>query len=172
MFKTISAAAVFALVSGFAFAAPPQPFYAGGDIGTTKVDGDSHRETGFGGFVGYKLNDQFAIEAGYRRLADTDIGNVGSVSIDQASVSVVGTYPLSNGFSVFGRVGYNRVKAKYDVEWGTGPGESMNSSVSESHGLYGIGLGYAFSPTISGRIEVQRPTSDSTNLSAGVAFSF
>ena len=170
MFKTISAAAAIALVSGFSFAAPPQPFYAGGDIGTTKVDGNSHRETGLGGFVGYKLNEQFAVEAGYRRLADTDIGNVGSASVDQASLSVVGAYPLSNGFSVFGRVGYNRIKAKSDIE--SVSAGRISESYSESRGLYGVGVSYAFSPTISGRVELQRPTSYATNLSAGVAVSF
>jgi OOP family OmpA-OmpF porin len=33
-------------------------------------------------------------------------------------------------------------------------------------------VSYAFSPAVSARLEVQKPTSDSTNLSAGVSFQF
>ena len=38
--------------------------------------------------------------------------------------------------------------------------------------LDGIGMGYAFSPVLGGRVEVQKPDSAITKLVAGVAFRF
>ena len=38
--------------------------------------------------------------------------------------------------------------------------------------LYGVGLNYNFTPTISGRAEVQKPSSDSTNYGVGIVFKF
>jgi OOP family OmpA-OmpF porin len=154
MFKKIAIAATLAMLASSSFAAGP--FYAGADVGSTKVDGFSDRETSYGAFVGYNFHQNFAVEGAYRRLAD-----FGDETVDQAAVSVVGTLPLSNGFNVFGRLGYNRIEAKYD-----------GGKDSESKAVYGVGVGYAFTPTVSGRIEVQQPHSDVTNISAGVVFRF
>ena len=41
-----------------------------------------------------------------------------------------------------------------------------------NRGLYGIGAAYSFSPAISARVELQKPMSDMTNLSAGVSYKF
>lgn len=154
MFKKIAITATLAMLASSAFAAGP--FYAGADFGSTKADGFSDRENGYGAFVGYTFHENFAVEGAYRRLADAD-----GETIDQAAVSVVGTLPLSNGFNVFGRLGYNRLEAKY-----------AGGKETESKALYGVGVGYAFTPTISGRIEFQKPSSDSHNVSAGIAFAF
>lgn len=163
MFKKIAVAATLAILSTASMAADGR-VYAGADFGKTKLDGFSDRETSVGAFVGYAITPAIAIEAGYRNLADFDF--IGAdLSIDQVALSGVGTLPLANNFSLFGRLGYNRVKVK-----GSGPAGS--ASDTESGVLYGVGLGYQFTPTVAGRLEVQKPTSDSTNLSAGVVFSF
>ena len=167
MFKKIAIAAALIASSSMAMAAEPHPFYAGVDVSSTKLDG-LDRDVGFGGFVGYTINQNFAVEAGYHRLADVDtmVGTetVG-VKLNQADVSLIGTMPLGNGFNVFGRVGYNRVDAKATY---------MNSSAKDntSGGLYGIGAGYSFTPEIMGRFEVQKPTSDITKIVAGVSYHF
>ena len=159
MFKKIAVAATVALISTAAFAADAPKMYAGVDVGSTKIDGFSDRETSIGGFFGYQVNTNFGVEGGFRRLADFDVGSVG-VTLDQLAVSAVGTLPLSGGFNVYGRLGYNHIKAK-------GNGSDTTSGV-----LYGAGVGYDFTPTISGRLEVQKPSSDSTNFNAGVVFKF
>jgi predicted porin len=160
MLKKIVAAAALAVMASSSFAGTPGTLYGGLDVGSTKVDGISGKETSFGGFVGYNFHQNFALEGGFRRLAKYDV--VGEdLTLDQTALSVVGTVPLSQGFNVFGRLGYNHLKA-----------DSNFSGASDSGVLYGVGLGYNFSPTIAGRVEVQKPSSDSTNVSVGVAYQF
>jgi predicted porin len=166
MFKKIAFAATLAMVASSAFAVGP--IYGGADFGSTKIDDVSDRQTSYGAFIGYNFHQNFAIEAGYRRLGDYDVV-VGStkvgVTVDQTALSLVGTLPLSSGFNVYGRLGYNQLKAKGSVG-------NVSDTESTSGGLYGVGAGYAFSPTVSGRIEVQKPSSDSTNINAGVVIRF
>jgi len=157
MFKKIIAAAALATLASSAFAALPNTFYAGVDAGSTKVDDLGESKASYGGFVGYNINQNFAAEIGARRL-----GSWGDVDVNQYQASIVGTLPLQNNFNVFGRVGYNKLDAD-----GNGRGNA-----SDNGGLYGVGVGYAFTPTISGRIEFQKPSSDSHNLNAAVAFQF
>ena len=168
MFKKIAIAATLAVLSTTAMAAEGSRFYAGADVGTTKIEGESDRENSAGAFVGFNITPVVAIEAGFRRLADYDIGsgaNRVELTMDQIALSAVATLPLNSGFNVFGRLGYNRLNAKASVS-------GFKGDANDSGVLYGIGAGYAFSPTVAARIEVQKPSSDSTNLSAGVVFSF
>ena len=172
MFKKIAAATALFIASSVALAAQPGTFYGGADLGKTKVDDFSERDTSVGAFVGYNFHQNFAVEGGYRRLADYDIllmgGNGlvdGSVKLDQAHLSVIGSLPVGDGFSVYGRVGVNRLKVKIsspvyrDTDYAT-------------KGLYGVGLSYAFTPAVSARLEVQKPESDATNLNVGLSYQF
>ncbi|MGI4718051.1 MAG: outer membrane beta-barrel protein [Janthinobacterium lividum] len=168
MIKHIAAAAAL-LIASSAYAAQPGTFYVGADVGKTKVDDISGRATSAGAFVGYNFHQNVAIEAGYRRLGDYDFhaaGVSGDVDLDQASLSLVGTLPLSNGFSLLGRLGYNRLEADAKVRGFGGAKEH------DSGALIGVGVGYAFTPAVSARLELQRPGSDATNLSVGVSYQF
>lgn len=155
MFKKMIAATVLALVASSSFAATPQTFYAGADVGSTKVDAFNGSDTSFGVFGGYNFTPNFAAELGARRL-----GSWGDVDLTQVSVSVVGTLPLQQGFELFGRLGYNHIDADDGFD------DSSDGAV------VGIGLGYRFTPKITGRIEYQKPASDVGNFSAGVVFNF
>ena len=163
MFKKFVAAAALFAASAAAFAAEPPSWYAGIDVSSTKIEGVD-REAGYGAFLGYKFNESIAIEGGYHRLADTEFGTT-NVTIDQVDLSLLGSLPLSNGFDVYGRLGYNRLEADADVA-------GFSVKEHESKVLYGVGLGYTFSPIVHGRLEVQKPTSDATKLVAGVSFKF
>lgn len=167
MIKKIAAALALVAVSSAAFAVEPPSAYAGIDVSSTKIDG-ADREGGYGVFFGYKFNENIALEAGYHRVADTEFrsGNVrGDLTLDMFDVSVLGTLPLSNGFDVFARLGYNRLEAKADVSGYSGKDH-------DSGALYGLGLGYSFSPIIHARLEVQKPASDTTRIAAGVSYRF
>jgi predicted porin len=153
MFKQIAAAAALAFVASTSFAAPTA-FYGGLDVGSTKIDHIDDSKTSFGGFVGYGFNQYIALEVGYRQL-----GEWHDAKVQQTHVSVVGTYPLNRQLDIYGRAGTNHLRGDYPFGDATG-------------GLYGIGLNYSFAPNISGRLEVQKPASDVTNVGVGVVFKF
>jgi len=163
MFKKIAIAASLAILSSAAMAADQPYFYGGGDIGSTKLQG-YERGTSYGAFAGYQFNQNFALEAGVRHLGESDFTG-GSLKGNQFSLSGIGTIPLSNGFSVYGRLGYNRVNSKEHFL-------GSSRKIRDDEVLYGVGVGYKFSETVSGRLEVQKPHSDTTNISAGVSFRF
>lgn len=173
MFKKIAAATALVIASSATFAAQPNTFYGGLDVGRTKVDDFSKRDTSVGAFVGYNFHQNFAVEGGYRRLADQDINLastgtsyvVGKAKADQAHLSVIGSLPVGESFSVYGRLGINRIEAKISSS-------VYSAKDHETKALYGVGMSYAFSPAVSARLEVQKPTSDATNVSAGVSFQF
>jgi OOP family OmpA-OmpF porin len=172
MFKKIAAATALILASSAALAAQPGSFYAGADSGRTKVKDFSERDTGYGGFVGYNFHQNFAVEAGVRRLVDNEVlfGSpssyvVGNERVNQAHLSVVGSVPVADRLSVYGRLGVNRLDTKV-----SGPGFSYKRGTNKA--LYGAGLSYALTPAVSARVEVQKPSSDATTVNAGVAFQF
>jgi OOP family OmpA-OmpF porin len=176
MFKKISFCAVLAIASSAAMAADAPKFYAGADIGTTKlIAGSSAREPGFGAFAGYQFTQNIAIEAGVRRLANgraTFNDAAAKAHFDQFAVSAVGTLPLSHGFSAFGRLGVNRIRLGIKENAGNG-----SVKIGDTRALFGIGVAYSFSPAISARLELQKPMTDVANLnlvnlSAGVAYKF
>ena len=167
MFKKIAAAAVLLAASSAAFAQEAPSAYAGIDVGSTKIEG-FEREGGYGVFFGYKFNQAIAVEAGYHRLADTEFGSGalrGDLTVDQVALSVIGRLPLSNGFDLYGRLGYNRLEADAEVR-------GFSAKEDDSGTLLGVGLGYTFSPIVHGRFEVQKPASDTTRIAAGVSFKF
>ena len=87
------------------------------------------------------------------------------LEVKQYAISAIGILPLQNNVNVFGRVGFNRVSGEISA-LGRSEKDKQNS------GVVGLGIGYSFTPAISGRVEFQKPTSDSHNLSAAVAFQF
>lgn len=174
MFKKIATAAALLIASSAAFAAQPNTFYAGLDAGRTKTDNFSDRDTSVGAFVGYNFHQNFAVEGGYRRLADYDIymsavggwGTLeGNARVDQAHLAVVGSLPVGERFSVYGRLGLSRLDAKVRFA-------DLKDSDATTKALYGVGMSYAFTPAVSARVEVQKPSSDATNLSAGLSYQF
>jgi OOP family OmpA-OmpF porin len=167
MFKKFAAATALLAAASGAFAAEPPSMYAGVDVSSTKISG-ADRDGGYGAFLGYRFNESFAIEGGYHRLAETDYyaGPLrANVTLDQLDLSVIGSLPLSAGFDVYGRLGYNRLTTDTDVA-------GFSAREHDNHVLYGVGLGYAFTPMIHARLEVQKPCGDTTKVLAGVAFRF
>lgn len=168
MFKKIAAAVALVAASATAFAQQQAPSFYAGIAGTSTEIDDLDRESGYGAFFGYKFNQSIAIEGGYYRVADTEY-RAGAlradVTVDQLDLSVIGTLPLSNGFDIYGRLGYARLEAEADVAGYTGKEHDSNA-------LYGLGLGYTFSPVVHGRLEVQKPASDTTKIVAGVSYRF
>lgn len=158
--KKIVAAAVLAMVATSSIAGTPGTLYAGLDAGNTKIDGLPDKENSFGGFFGYNFHRSFALEAGFRRLGEWRLpGN--EIKSDQVALSVLGAVPLNGGLSLYGRLGASYVKTR-----------TCTCNESTTGVLYGVGLAYDFSDKVTGRVEAQKPTRDSRNVSIGVAYQF
>lgn len=164
MIKKIAAMTALLVASSAAFAAQPNTFYAGVDAGKTHVSNDDFKETSYGVFAGYHVTTGFAVEAGYRRMGEDERSGY-KASADAYSLSGVGTLPVGESFNVFGRVGLTQLDTRARV----GNIKDFNGTV---RGLIGVGVGYAFTPKVSGRVEFQKTGSDIRNLSAGVAYQF
>lgn len=163
MAKTMIAAAALAMLAGSSFAAPDGA-YVGLDAGATKVEDLSGRKASFGGFVGYSFDENYAVEAAYRHLGTWTISGV-DAKATQTALSMVGTLPLNPQCNIFMRAGYNRMEVE-----ATRGGNSASASSKGS--FYGFGAGYNFSPNIAARLEVQKPSRDSTNLNVAVFYKF
>lgn len=121
-------------------------------------------DTYYGLSLGYALNANFAIEAGYVDFGDARYrasftgGNANArVEAHGWALSVLGILPLGDQFSVFGRLGGIQSKVEIDVD-ATGPGGSASGRASDREwsALYGVGAGYAITPQIGVRAEYTR----------------
>jgi OOP family OmpA-OmpF porin len=131
------------------------------------MTGFSKDERGTGGklYVGKQLNQYFAIEGGYFDLGKfgfnaTTSGNGalnGDVGFRGANLDLVGQLPLSQRFSVYGRVGMNYAKASPHFT-GNRLFASTNPNPTERklNAKAGLGLEYKFSEALAVRAEVER----------------
>jgi OmpA-OmpF porin, OOP family len=169
MLNKMVIAAMLAITAPAVLAADAPHFYGGADLTRTKFDGLSDREPGYGLFVGYQVNQTFAIETAYRNLADASEvfeGDEYEAKLSQGALSATATIPLGDSVKLYGRLGYNRVTYRMRTSFG------LDYKEHENKALYGVGLKYDVTPTVSVRFEVQKPASDLTTLSAGMAFHF
>lgn len=171
MFKQIAIAAALAVVASSASsdewdASFFPSSYIGGDVGSTRLNGQTDRHNSYGVYVGYEFVPNFALEVGARRLGDFK-ACCARVKIDQAAVSVIGAVPLGNAFNVFARIGFNKLQTTSAAE------HTAAESTSSSKGsLVGVGMGYTFSPTVWVRAEIQKPRNEMSNVSIGVSIKY
>jgi OOP family OmpA-OmpF porin len=180
----LSALAALALTASMAARADVEPgFYLGAGVGTTKIDDDSFdginfddSDTGFKVFGGYSFNQNFAVEASYFDLGEAS-GNFEDVSFDVGvsgfNVSAVGVLPLTDMFSLFGKLGY----AFYDLDAhativGVGSG---SASDSQSDLAYGVGASLGFAERWEARVEFEAinvDNGDANMISVGGLYRF
>jgi OOP family OmpA-OmpF porin len=166
----MSVFAALALTAAMAAKAEVQPgLYVGAGFGASKIDDDGFDDAGidfddsdigFKVFGGYSFNQNFAIEASYFDLGEASgsfediVGTVNfDVGVSGFNVSAVGVLPLSDMFSLFGKLGY----ASYDLDAHasvTGVGSGSDSS-SESDMTYGAGASLAFAERFEARLEFE-----------------
>ncbi|MYN01388.1 outer membrane beta-barrel protein [Pseudoduganella sp. DS3] len=159
MIKHIAAAALMAATSFTATAAEPVSYYVGADTGVTRVN-DYSNDNSYGVFAGVKVNQNVALEAGYRELGRFPAYSYGFFKAKQTAISLIGSAPVG-AVSVFGRIGFNTIKV--ETRAGNGNDDGL---------LLGVGVSYNINKQISARVEYQRPSSDSKNLSVGVSYAF
>lgn len=168
MLKKFAAAAALAFIATSAFAAAPVAFYGGVDLGASHADDLDGNKASFGAFVGYGFNQHFAIEGGYRQLGKWD-----DIRVKQTHVSVLGFLPLNAKTDLYARLGYNKVKGEDTYSYTIGGyTHTYSYGVDKDGALYGLGVNYSFSDKLSGRVEVQKPVSEGTNVHAALVWKF
>lgn len=190
---------VVALMTGFAMTSAPvlaqdAGFYAGGAFGQSKIkdacdglgagiscdDTDSSWKI----FGGYQFNKNFAAELGYVDLGKATAsapGVTANVKAKGFEFLGVGTLPLSDGFSAYGKLGFFRWDADASIAI---PAFGALGTFSESGTdvTFGIGVKYDFTKNVAARLEWQRykdlgndatiGKSDVDVMSIGVVFKF
>lgn len=159
MIKQIAAAILMAATSFAASATEATPYYIGVDAGKTKVDHFGN-DTSFGVFGGYKFTPNVAVEASFRKLGEFGFYGV-TTDVKQTAISVLVSAPVADKLSVYGRIGYNRLEVS-----------ARGFKDHDNKGLYGIGASYDVAKNVAARVEWQRPSNDSQNLSVGVSYAF
>jgi OOP family OmpA-OmpF porin len=130
---------------------------------TSIVDDDS--DVGYKLFGGYKFNKNFALEAGYFNLGNSGfIATVpggtlnGNMKIGGLNLDAVGILPLTERFSVFGRVGINYAKTKdhFTSTGGVGITTNPNPTANQINPKVGLGFQYNFTESLGMRAEMER----------------
>jgi OOP family OmpA-OmpF porin len=165
------------------------PFYVGGSIGqTTASDGCSgiivpgvtcnDSDTAWRILGGYRVNPNVSVELGYQDLGKvraTGFGVNGEVTANVWELVAVGTLPLRNRFSLYGKIGGYRG----DTELRSNAGFSGSDTNTDL--TFGIGARYDLSPQVALRAEYQTyqsvggdtvGTSDFDVISVGALFNF
>jgi OmpA-OmpF porin, OOP family len=182
--RTLGLAVIAVIASQYAVA-DDSGWYLGGNVGqsratidderitsgllgqgffTTSID-DRNRDTGYKLFGGYQLNNNFGLEGGYFDLgkfgfnANTlPAGTLdGNIKIQGLNLDLVGTVPLGEKFSAFGRAGLIYAESK-DTFAGTGAINVLNPNPSKNAVNYkfGLGLQYALNASLGLRVEAER----------------
>jgi OOP family OmpA-OmpF porin len=146
------------------------------------------RSTGGKLFGGYQLTPNFALEGGYFDLGHFNYSGVttggnynGNTSIRGLNLDLVGTLPLSERFSLLGRVGaaYAQTRDNFSST-GFAPANTGNRSNNSTNVKYGVGLQYAVTDALFVRAELERyrindPIRNRNNVdmaSLGLVYSF
>lgn len=124
--------------------------YIGVDLGSTqfKVSGaGSERKLTLGGTFGYQFNEYVALENQIQRLGSWKVGNGIRVNADTISLSLIGKYPVSQDFSLYGRLGAarNTVSVGYT---------NLSIAASQTKAVLGLGGEYRLDKNFRVRAEL------------------
>ena len=174
-----------AVSSSTVFAQDMTGWYIGGNIGATQSDfnNDSISNTlagrgfrvnamteddsssGYKLFGGYQLNRNFAVEGGYYDLGRFSYNSTtvpfgsfgGNTRIKGLNLDLVGTLPLTDRFSVIGRVGAAYARSRSSVSTtGFVPFNLFETSKNDTYAKVGLGLQYALTEALAVRAELER----------------
>ena len=174
-----------AVIASCAALADDSAWYIGGNVGASRavIDNDritstligqgatsvsivdDDRDRGFKIYGGYQVNKYFALEGGYFDLGrfgftatTVPAGTLnGSIKLRGVNLDLVGTVPITERFSAFGRIGANHAQAR-DSFTGTGLVQVLNPNPTkrDTNLKLGLGVQYAFTESLAMRAEVER----------------
>jgi OOP family OmpA-OmpF porin len=130
----------------------------------SSLQSHEQQDTAYKIFGGYQFNRNFAIEAGYFNLgkftyvAKSPNGTLnGTYEVEGLNLDLIGTLPLSERFSAFGRIGAQYANTR-DSFSGSGSLTPMDRSPSKRDTNLKVGLGLQFdiTPSMQLRGEAER----------------
>lgn len=108
-------------------------------------------------FAGRQVSENLGFEFGYIDFGEADVlDNVGDTADFEATgltAAVVGTLPLGDKWTLFGKFGV--VRWDTDVDINVAPFGSFSDSEDGIDPMYGFGVKYEFTDRISGRAEFE-----------------
>ncbi|MDP3171523.1 MAG: outer membrane beta-barrel protein [Polaromonas sp.] len=137
---------------------------------TARSSTEDNSGTGYKLFGGYQLNRNFAVEGGYFDLgkssytvnATRNTDNVpgtfnGETRVRGLNLDLVGMLPVSDRFSVFGRIGaaYAQSRASFNST-GSVPVNPSNTRKNDTNLKVGLGMQYAITEALALRAELER----------------
>lgn len=156
-------------------------WYAGFNFGQSRyrdlgVSTANTRTEGWKVYSGYQFNKYLGVEGGYANLNDFT-ATTATARIETESnawaLSAVGSYPLTDKFSVMARLGAAYVLTSTSTKVGTALAQRSGDDGYQPY--YGLGVKYALLDNIDLRAEWERFDLDDSNIdlmTAGVAMKF
>lgn len=144
MKKIATALLLSTVVAAPAFAAD-EGFYAGVTLGSARVGvpaafggATKNSDTVYGILGGYQFNKNWAAELEYTGAGKfTTATSTGKA--DAFGVTAVGTLPMSDTFSLYGKLGFAQV---------TGKANGAAANANRTSATYGLGLQYNVTPAV------------------------
>ena len=157
----VAAAGLAASSASFAQATKPADagFYIGGSVGEASGDCNATAQTSCDDkdsawkiFGGYQLNRNFAVELGYSDLGEVSSSGPFGTKVESTlwDLVAVGSLPLDNNFSLYGKLGAYRAEAELSSNVGVS-GDKKTTDLT-----YGLGARYDFTRNLAVRAEWQR----------------
>ena len=153
MKKILVAALLSTFVAAPAFAAPngtDAGAYGGFTVGQSQTDSPigyvstDDKDTGGSVFIGYQYTKNWGVEAFYAQIGKQTVQNAGgtvtgSGDSDAYGLNVVGTAPLNDSFSLYGKLGYARTQTDFaTAPAGSIVGRDLSSVTGGVGGVYNI----------------------------------
>ncbi len=145
--------------------------------GLTTSTGLDRGHAAFGLHLGYRFNENWALEGGYENFGTHNFGSTvtapaadtlsGSYRAHAWSFAPVGILPLNDRWALFGKVGLTENRARLSVASNTGATAPAGVSHSNAGYLFGGGATYDFSRSVYGTLEMDRYARIGTSASTG-----
>jgi OOP family OmpA-OmpF porin len=165
--------------------------FVGASIGQSDVDEDitaglitsgsvDSKDNAFKVFGGYMFNRHFGVEGAYVDLGEVSYsGSFGSAAVNGGkvettgfNVAALGSYPVTEEFSVFGKIGLFIWEAEASDTTGGVPFSEKTDGTDIS---FGLGLNYQFTRNLGVRAEWERfklDEADADLISVGIVWRF
>jgi OOP family OmpA-OmpF porin len=176
----LALASLGALLAAPALAQDTSHYYGGVSVGQSKTEVDAagvtaallpgaavsssttdEKDTAYKLFGGYQFNRNIAIEGGYFNLGEHSFNAIvpggnfsGRTKVEGLNLDLVGTLPMTERFSVIGRIGAQQAWSK--SSFGGTAAAASSSKRNDANLKVGLGAQYELSPSMWIRGEIER----------------